>query len=30
VSVDREGTVRVFLSNGGPNLTSSWHAIGNV
>jgi len=22
--------VRVFFTNGGPNLTSSWHAIGNV
>lgn len=22
--------VRVFMVNGGPNLTSSFHAIGNV
>ncbi|WP_201289247.1 hypothetical protein [Halovenus carboxidivorans] len=22
--------MRIFHANGGPNLTSSWHAIGNV
>jgi len=26
----RDETVRVFMVNGGPNLTSSFHAIGNV
>jgi len=30
VSVEKGERVRIFWSNGGPNLTSSWHAIGNV
>lgn len=30
VTVDKGDDVRVFLSNGGPNLMTSWHAIGNV
>ena len=30
VNVQKGEDVRVFLSNGGPNLMSSWHAIGNV
>ncbi|WP_050031656.1 copper-containing nitrite reductase [Halorubrum halophilum] len=30
VPIEQGETVRVFLSNGGPNLSSSWHAIGNV
>jgi len=30
VPVEQGERVRVFMSNGGPNLTSSWHAIGNV
>ncbi|MFD1645184.1 copper-containing nitrite reductase [Haloarchaeobius litoreus] len=30
VEVDKGDRVRIFMSNGGPNLTSSWHAIGNV
>ena len=28
-TVETGDTVRVFLTNGGPNLISSWHAIGN-
>lgn len=30
VPVEQDERVRLFLSNGGPNLSSSWHAIGNV
>ena len=30
VDVEKGETVRIFFANGGPNLTSSWHAIGNV
>ena len=30
VTVDKGERVRIFHANGGPNLTSSWHAIGNV
>ncbi|MFP4590810.1 MAG: copper-containing nitrite reductase [Halobacteriales archaeon] len=30
IAVDKGERVRVFLSNGGPNFTSAWHAIGNV
>ncbi|MFA9518285.1 copper-containing nitrite reductase [Halopenitus sp. H-Gu1] len=30
VTVDKGDRVRIFYSNGGPNLTSSWHGIGNV
>jgi len=30
VTVDKGERVRIFHSNGGPNLISSWHAIGNV
>ncbi len=30
ITVDKGERVRIFLSNGGPNLTSAWHAIGNV
>jgi nitrite reductase (NO-forming) len=30
VTVEKGERVRIFLSNGGPNLTSSWHGIGNV
>jgi nitrite reductase (NO-forming) len=30
VTVDKGERVRIFWSNGGPNLTSSWHGIGNV
>jgi len=29
-TVERGDTVRIFLANGGPNLISSWHGIGNV
>lgn len=27
---ERDERVWVFFTNGGPNLVSSWHAIGNV
>jgi len=30
VTVEKGERVRLFFANGGPNLTSSWHAIGNV
>jgi nitrite reductase (NO-forming) len=30
VTVDKDERVRIFWANGGPNLTSSWHGIGNV
>jgi len=30
IAVDQGETVRVFMVNGGPNLTSSFHPIGNV
>ncbi|WP_248516780.1 copper-containing nitrite reductase [Salinarchaeum laminariae] len=30
IEVEQDESVRIFLSNGGPNLASSWHAIGNV
>lgn len=30
VTVQQDERIRVYLSNGGPNLLSSWHAIGNV
>ncbi|WP_148680550.1 copper-containing nitrite reductase [Halovivax ruber] len=30
VTVQKGERVRIFHANGGPNLTSSWHAIGNV
>jgi len=30
INVEKGERVRIFFSNGGPNLTSSWHAIGNV
>ncbi|ELZ10695.1 nitrite reductase [Halovivax asiaticus JCM 14624] len=30
ITVDKGERVRLFYANGGPNLTSSWHAIGNV
>ncbi|WP_247728765.1 copper-containing nitrite reductase [Halovivax limisalsi] len=30
VTVQKGETVRIFHANGGPNLMSSWHAIGNV
>jgi nitrite reductase (NO-forming) len=30
VQVDQDERIRIFMSNGGPNLSSSWHAIGNV
>ena len=30
VTVDKGERVRIFWSNGGPNLISSWHGIGNV
>ena len=30
ISVDKGERVRIFWANGGPNLTSSWHGIGNV
>lgn len=30
ITAEQGETVRVFLANGGPNLTSSWHPIGNV
>jgi len=30
ISVEKGERVRIFFSNGGPNLMSSWHAIGNV
>ncbi|MEF8812369.1 MAG: copper-containing nitrite reductase [Halovenus sp.] len=30
VTVEKGERVRIFWSNGGPNLISSWHGIGNV
>lgn len=30
VTVDKDETVRVFFTNGGPNLTTGLHPIGNV
>ncbi|MFC7058451.1 copper-containing nitrite reductase [Halovenus salina] len=30
VTVDKGERIRIFHSNGGPNLISSWHGIGNV
>jgi len=30
ITVEKGERVRIFFSNGGPNLMSSWHAIGNV
>jgi nitrite reductase (NO-forming) len=30
ITVEKGERVRIFYSNGGPNLTSSWHGIGNV
>jgi len=30
VTVDKGERVRIFHASGGPNLTSAWHAIGNV
>ncbi len=30
VIVEKGDRIRVFLANGGPNLTSAWHPIGNV
>jgi len=30
VTVDKGERVRIFWANGGPNLMSSWHGIGNV
>jgi nitrite reductase (NO-forming) len=30
VTVEKGERVRIFHANGGPNLTGSWHAIGNV
>lgn len=30
ITVEKGERVRVFHAQGGPNLTSSWHAIGNV
>ena len=30
VTVDKGERIRLFHANGGPNLTSSWHGIGNV
>jgi len=30
IEVDKGERVRIFHSQGGPNLLSSWHAIGNV
>ncbi|PAU82889.1 nitrite reductase, copper-containing [Halorubrum salipaludis] len=30
IPIDQGDRVRIFMSNGGPNLSSSWHAIGNV
>jgi nitrite reductase (NO-forming) len=30
VDVDKGEQVRIFWANGGPNLTSAWHGIGNV
>jgi len=30
IEVDTDESIRIFLANGGPNLSSSWHAIGNV
>lgn len=30
VTVDKGDRVRIYWANGGPNLTSSWHAIGNT
>lgn len=30
IEVKTDERIRIFFANGGPNLTSSWHAIGNV
>ena len=30
VTVEKGERVRIFYANGGPNLMSSWHAIGNI
>lgn len=30
IQLQTDERVRIFFANGGPNLTSSWHAIGNV
>jgi nitrite reductase (NO-forming) len=30
VTVEKDESVRVFYVNGGPNLMSSWHPIGNI
>jgi len=30
IQVETDERIRVFFANGGPNLSSSWHAIGNV
>ncbi len=30
IQVEQDERIRLYLSNGGPNLISSWHAIGNV
>lgn len=30
VQLETDERVRIFFANGGPNLPSSWHAIGNV
>ena len=30
IPVEQDERIRIYLSNGGPNLSSSWHAIGNV
>ncbi|MFP8956083.1 copper-containing nitrite reductase [Natrialbaceae archaeon A-CW3] len=30
VDVEKGERIRIFFANGGPNMTCSWHAIGNV
>lgn len=30
IQVETDERIRIYFANGGPNLTSSWHAIGNV
>ncbi len=30
IELEKNDRVRIYLANGGPNLISSWHAIGNV
>jgi nitrite reductase (NO-forming) len=30
ITVNTDERIRIYFANGGPNLSSSWHAIGNV